>query len=698
MPSRIQDEVAKPIVPKRTNKVDTFTESRSLSKSAQIKIVADNVGLGSSLARINSSSTLVALEDILPGEKIYAEKPFVVYPGESPEQLQIECIRSQIMSLTRNKLTALSIFQSLFKTSSLSNLGYLMETLSVPLGNQCRGIYVFLSKTRHSCSPNTEISMHGDVVIAHATRLIPKGTEITRTLIENLNMPFESRRTSFRSKFAVHCSCYICRLCSSNAEFCMNDDSLRVKINDLEVKFCNLVKDHPHEALLVADSLLSLLIKSAVSSKHFHYADMPLLRRLHLRMATICMQSGSSKVSFEHLRLATTYCALCLGWNSKETLKIMQTLEKRSIPLLGIAELPIFIVDPDETLLDSFLEEVVNHHRRYLNQALSDTSIDISPVPSRPPSAREIVEKGLHSKRNRVQSTLPEIKIPSPSLRIFSPPSSPVNEEAIYMKVSTLCNIRAASPKSPSRVPLIARSSLKEDTNSIASSLKIEKVHKISINMTQKSRDADLFDLRKDQLHPREKFDSNLHKNDKKIMATINLQLENEICTKRNSWPVRLSSSSSMNDDYDDAKSVGTQESPYSTSGATSVLLRKLRIGSEKIGVEPDHNLDILGSDDDDLSFSSDISEKYTAAIASKVKSRDSSNFSIWARLNTSNQRFKPKRKEKGSVQSVLSTTPSNSIDLAKSLIRINSLKIASPVLKQNGNDSPLESIKTLAI
>jgi hypothetical protein len=169
------------------------------------------------------------------------------------------------------------------------NLETLLSTLSIPIGDGKRGFYVFLSKTRHSCSPNVEISMNGDGILAYANRLIPKGTEITRTMIEDLNIPFSSRKDSFRSKFGVHCTCFVCELCGNDSDFAATDDSLRLKISEFETDFCRLVKGHAHEALSVAHGLVSLMIKSATSQRHKHYADMPLLRRLHLRMATLCM-------------------------------------------------------------------------------------------------------------------------------------------------------------------------------------------------------------------------------------------------------------------------------------------------------------------------------------------------------------------------------------------------------------------------
>ena len=87
------------------------------SNSVEIKIISPDVYLqGSnftSTTRNHSITSLVAVKDIEPGEKIYCERPFVWYTSDVSVEEQIKAIQFQIATLTRHKSHALSIFLSL---------------------------------------------------------------------------------------------------------------------------------------------------------------------------------------------------------------------------------------------------------------------------------------------------------------------------------------------------------------------------------------------------------------------------------------------------------------------------------------------------------------------------------------------------------------------------------------------------------
>ena len=307
---------ATPVVSKK--KKDTFSnEGTNRSDSVEIRMVSPRLqDQGSNLsADVDVNQTaLVAVHDIEPGEKLFAERPFICYSLDLNEKDQLKSIRSQISKMTRNQASALSLFFSLgnSNSSSYSKDIDIVDRFVVQYNSTHKGLFVLTSKVRHSCSPNAEISISAKgVAVAHATRFIPRGTEITANKIDDLNLAWEMRKAHHKSIFSVKCTCFVCVQCLSEASLREADDILRSKIFNHESEFYALVQEKPFEAISVAHKLIGILIQSAKSSKHFFYTDIPLLRRIHLRVATLSMKHiGSLPLSIQHLKLATTYCAL----------------------------------------------------------------------------------------------------------------------------------------------------------------------------------------------------------------------------------------------------------------------------------------------------------------------------------------------------------------------------------------------------
>ena len=369
-----------------TNKNDTTYRSDAVEMRILNPSVKRN-GSNMSPHQTANPSLLVAVRDIEPGEKIFAEKAFLTFDTSVSEKEQIQSIRAQMSKITRNMSSALSLFFSLpclndKESKSESKDLVLIDRHAIEYNVNNKGVFVSVSKCRHSCAPNVEISILKDgVAIAHATKFIEKGTEITRNTLGELNMPFEQRNDKFRHKYLTRCTCCVCAACISDRDFCKNDDILRTKIAQAENEFYVTMKDLPHEAVSIAHRLIGILIQSALNEKHFQYTDIPMMRRLHLRVANLCMKNlDGSQLSVDHLKFAAAYCAVGLGWTNPETLKILSYLEKRSISTISLSELPIFNKTINKELFKDFLNEsILTHEKKFYDGTYSKDSRSNSP-------------------------------------------------------------------------------------------------------------------------------------------------------------------------------------------------------------------------------------------------------------------------------------------------------------------------------
>ena len=226
----------------------------------------------------------------------------------------------------------------------------------------------------------------------------------------------------------------------------------REKICEMEQRFYELIKPAPYDAISVAHRLIAVLTESSRNKKHFHYTDVQLLRRLHLRVSTLCMKTvGSVHLSVEHLRLAAGYCALGLGYHRPETLRLLATLEKRAVTPLTISELPLFVNAKIAVprLLENFIDEAVQHHASRVERLVFDDSALCTPnecSPQASPHAPDFtsvkhgtgfsVVVNAHAKN----SFLPSITVPSPPELQQSPTASrsPINSiHTNYIKISS---------------------------------------------------------------------------------------------------------------------------------------------------------------------------------------------------------------------------------------------------------------------
>jgi hypothetical protein len=231
---------------------------------------------------------IVSTKDIVPGEMIFSEKPFISLDSSLPALTQVESIKSQISTLTKNKMKELSIFLSLGKSNNAQKLPLsIFDEFSIPFSNNQRGVFVLFSKLRHNCSPNIEISISNGIVIAYSTRFIHKGTEITRTHLDDLNLSYLKRKEQHNFLYSSNCTCSVCKLGTIDLGFRVKDDFLRERIQEIQRHFYNLIKCAPFEAINEAHALIDLLVKSAKNNFHFNYTDISLLRKLHLKVYTL---------------------------------------------------------------------------------------------------------------------------------------------------------------------------------------------------------------------------------------------------------------------------------------------------------------------------------------------------------------------------------------------------------------------------
>jgi hypothetical protein len=345
----------------------------------------------------------------------------------------------------------------------------------------------------------------------------------------------------------------------------------------------------------------------------------------------------------------------------------MQMLQNRSIPLLLVSELPIFITGSNEKLLSEYLEEIVSYHRRFLQQTISDSStpiFDLSPTPSRPPTPADIVQKVHNSKRNRVISSFPDINVPVPKLY----------DERTYIKISSPVTASRKSPKESSRFALKVLPVSVENSESVASAIKIGRVP-TSSNLTK----HDDFPLSSSMCSTDSDEDRSFPGNTvqpikvkiRKDQSASKVNIHVRDGSRARLFPVRLSRGSASDDNI----SINSGGSDGSR-GAVSLLAHRFRKSTDETNFGS-YDLKLSEDLEDCFSISSFGSDHSNFSGANeKSRSHGLSEFSIWAKKNSSQsvKRVKERRQKK------LSTSPSASIvDGLQSSIQISqvSMKVA---------------------
>ena len=182
--------VSKSIVLKRTNNTNVYHGSNKFSE-------------------VNRNSYAVfASRNIFPGQCVWSENPFISYSSIWPVAQQYECISTQMAACTRKQKSDLSLFRSLevppqFISPEVKDIDIVAYN-SIKYNKHNQGVFLLMAATRYSCCPNVEVSiLKPGVVVAYATRLIMKGTEITRGWTEDLNISFLQRQVEFSQLFKL---------------------------------------------------------------------------------------------------------------------------------------------------------------------------------------------------------------------------------------------------------------------------------------------------------------------------------------------------------------------------------------------------------------------------------------------------------------------------------------------------------------
>ena len=267
-------------------------------------------------------------------------------------------------------------------------------------------IFQLYTITRHSCVPNIQMTLYGDnVMVAHALKDIPRGHELTHSRIA-LNLTHLERQHLFVNRFHKPCYCWHCHFCENDAKFCYSDDNYRSIISSLSK---NLIisnnKDEDEEEL--KKQILHLLNLTTVCEvgymdEDYHcYSDIKLLKRTHVCLSKLYLNSGDETSSMKHLRLAHGYSLLASGQNSEETEALFRVISNHHEEHISLLELPIFYnINNNKKNAKTNEERILKRKNLLLEeqpwrnkseQAHSrklDFSVEL-PVISRPPSYKD---------------------------------------------------------------------------------------------------------------------------------------------------------------------------------------------------------------------------------------------------------------------------------------------------------------------
>ncbi|KXS94311.1 hypothetical protein AC578_10818 [Pseudocercospora eumusae] len=90
------------------------------------------------------------------------------------------------------------------------------------------GLWIKTAYINHSCIPNAEPSVIGDLMVIKATREIKKGEEITISYVNDID--YKSRSRKIKSSWGFDCSC---ELCTAEAATSSEDMEERITLRDL---------------------------------------------------------------------------------------------------------------------------------------------------------------------------------------------------------------------------------------------------------------------------------------------------------------------------------------------------------------------------------------------------------------------------------------------------------------------------------
>lgn len=238
---------------------------------------------------------MVAKRNILPGERLWTETPFLTFSTKWSLQEQYESVTSQISSLTRGHAKELSLYRS-FEVPFTEKIGLpspsnrdvdIASSYSFEFGDKCRGLFLYVETTRYSCCPNVEVSVvDSGIATVHAKCFIAKGTEITRNWNGSLNLSFRQRQELFKAKFQTSsCSCFVCERCKQDTAFQEKDNFIRKRIELENERFNSLLHTDFSAAEEHGITLISLLEEGSCNVAHFCYTDLALLRVTHMKLS-----------------------------------------------------------------------------------------------------------------------------------------------------------------------------------------------------------------------------------------------------------------------------------------------------------------------------------------------------------------------------------------------------------------------------
>ncbi len=218
------------------------------------------------------------------------------------------------------------------------------------------GLFPKKSRVRHCCAPNLEIQLHSNgVCTAYASRTIKAGEELTCNLLDDLYETYTMRQQQYCSKFFISrsakvCCCFVCTLHDPA------DDNHRRSVVPHKIATKAVLPLFSLDEGIIGrvitlrgmiESLEQLIVDD--HERDLFPRDIRQLRDLHVKVASLCMklseirpEQGADFEGLRHLTLAGGYSALCVGWNSAETLRITKIINRNRMSACPIKLLPIF--------------------------------------------------------------------------------------------------------------------------------------------------------------------------------------------------------------------------------------------------------------------------------------------------------------------------------------------------------------------
>lgn len=264
-----------------------------------------------------------ATTDITAGTRIIFERPLFTTQSLYPPGYMEERVATQLFALTKEqKREFLSLHNNFPGKYPFSGI---VKTNALPCrcGSVIGGVYAMISRTNHSCIPNTHHSWNSNLgsETIHAIRDICAGEEITISYDDG--KPSLERWSHLEQSFGFKCQC---ELCTSTSGLIRVSDTRRRMITSLDnaIGDSNRVLSKPEDCL----SDCRLLIRS-LREEYGGFSE-ALLARAYYDAFQICITHADQARAAIFAERAYQARIICEGKDSPETIRMKSLMEEPS--------------------------------------------------------------------------------------------------------------------------------------------------------------------------------------------------------------------------------------------------------------------------------------------------------------------------------------------------------------------------------